>query len=75
LTSAADGSIKVLLNEGQQGIAAGQACVFYADGGDGARVLGGGTIVKTLKSGDQPDVGTSGVADPGRSAETRRTAR
>jgi tRNA-specific 2-thiouridylase len=75
LTSDADGSIKVILTEGQQGIAAGQACVFYADGSDGARVLGGGTIVKTLKSGDQPDLGTCGVAGPGRSMETRRTAR
>jgi tRNA-specific 2-thiouridylase len=75
LTSDADGSIKVILTEGQQGIAAGQACVFYADGSDGARVLGGGTIVKTLKSGDQPDLGTCGVAGLGRSMETRRTAR
>ncbi len=75
LTSDADGSIKVVLTEGQQGIAAGQACVFYADGSDGARVLGGGTIVKTLKSGDRPEMGTSGVAEPGRSLETRRTAR
>jgi len=54
LTSAEDGSIKVLLSEGQQGIAAGQACVFYADGGDAARVLGGGTIVKTLRGAEGP---------------------
>ncbi len=54
LTSAEDGSIKVMLSEGQQGIAAGQACVFYADGSDSARVLGGGTIVKTLRSAEGP---------------------
>jgi len=54
LTSAEDGSIKVILSEGQQGIAAGQACVFYADGGDAARVLGGGTIVKTLRGAEGP---------------------
>ena len=50
LTSGEDGSIKVILSEGQQGIAAGQACVFYADGSDSARVLGGGTIVRTVRS-------------------------
>jgi tRNA-specific 2-thiouridylase len=54
LTSAEDGSIKVVLSEGQQGIAAGQACVFYADGSDAARVLGGGTIVKTLRGIEGP---------------------
>jgi tRNA-specific 2-thiouridylase len=52
LTSGGDGSIKVILSEGQQGIAAGQACVFYSDGSDSARVLGGGTIVRTLRSSD-----------------------
>ncbi len=54
LTSGEDGSIKVVLGVGQQGIAAGQACVFYADGSAQARVLGGGTIVKTLKPGSEP---------------------
>jgi tRNA-specific 2-thiouridylase len=54
LTSAEDGSIKVILSEGQQGIAAGQACVFYADGSDSARVLGGGTIIRTVRSAEGP---------------------
>jgi tRNA-specific 2-thiouridylase len=34
----------VLLQEGEHGIAAGQACVFYADASERARVLGGGWI-------------------------------
>jgi tRNA-specific 2-thiouridylase len=34
----------VVLREGEHGIAAGQACVFYADGQPDARVLGGGWI-------------------------------
>ena len=41
-----DGSqVRVLLHEGEHGVAAGQACVFYADTGPRARVLGGGWIV------------------------------
>jgi tRNA-uridine 2-sulfurtransferase len=49
LTRNGDGSIEVLLGDGQEGIAAGQACVFYADGSSEARVLGGGTILRTIK--------------------------
>ena len=30
---------RVLLREGEYGVAAGQACVFYADAGPEARVL------------------------------------
>lgn len=75
LTSAEDGSIKVVLSEGQQGIAAGQACVFYADGSDAARVLGGGTIVKTLRASGGPDLGvadhrmTAGAVPPRSAAQ------
>jgi tRNA-specific 2-thiouridylase len=42
--SSKDGNMAVLLHEGEYGIAAGQACVFYADGSAHARVLGGGWI-------------------------------
>ena len=42
--SSQDGNMAVLLHEGEYGVAAGQACVFYADGSAGARVLGGGWI-------------------------------
>ena len=41
---ATDGAIRVELPEGEYGVAAGQACVFYADGSPRARVLGGGWI-------------------------------
>ncbi|WP_150286112.1 tRNA 2-thiouridine(34) synthase MnmA [Rhabdaerophilum calidifontis] len=34
------------LPEGEEGVAPGQACVLYADGGARARVLGGGTIAR-----------------------------
>lgn len=43
------GRTEVVLNNGELGIAAGQACVFYADGSPEARVLGGGWIARTLK--------------------------
>jgi tRNA-specific 2-thiouridylase len=42
--SSKDGNMAVLLHEGEYGVAAGQACVFYADGSATARVLGGGWI-------------------------------
>jgi tRNA-specific 2-thiouridylase len=42
---AGDGKVWVELIDGESGIAPGQACVFYADETDEARVLGGGFIV------------------------------
>jgi tRNA-specific 2-thiouridylase len=39
---------RVTLEDGEDGVAVGQACVFYADGEREARVLGGGFIAKTL---------------------------
>jgi tRNA-specific 2-thiouridylase len=45
-TLSADGDrMRVLLHDGEYGVAAGQACVFYSDTGLRARVLGGGWIV------------------------------
>jgi tRNA-specific 2-thiouridylase len=44
LFPAADGKATVLLGDGEYGIAAGQACVFYADASERAHVLGGGWI-------------------------------
>ena len=44
----ADGRVRVLLGDGIEGVAAGQACVFYSDGGKDARVLGGGFIASTI---------------------------
>jgi tRNA-specific 2-thiouridylase len=43
-----DGSVVVVLEEGEDGVAAGQACVFYASGADEARILGGGFIARTI---------------------------
>lgn len=40
--------VRVVLAEGEEGIAAGQACVFYDSGSAHARVLGGGWIADTL---------------------------
>jgi tRNA-specific 2-thiouridylase len=37
-----------VLEDGEDGVAVGQACVFYSDGGDRARLLGGGFIARTL---------------------------
>lgn len=39
-----DGETQVSLIDGETGVAPGQACVFYAGQGEGARVLGGGWI-------------------------------
>lgn len=50
LFSDSDGTVRVILCDGEEGVATGQACVFYADGGPSSRVLGGGWIAKTLKS-------------------------
>jgi tRNA-specific 2-thiouridylase len=53
LFPSADGA-KVLLRDGEYGVAAGQACVFYADAGPEARVLGGGWIARALSRAEQP---------------------
>ena len=54
LFPSADGA-RVLLRDGEYGVAAGQACVFYADAGPEARVLGGGWIGRALSRAEQPD--------------------
>lgn len=43
-----DGSVRVVLRDGEHGVAVGQACVFYADGSNEARLLGGGFIARTF---------------------------
>ncbi len=42
-----NGEPVVTLADGEDGISPGQACVFYADGEDRTRVLGGGWIART----------------------------
>jgi tRNA-specific 2-thiouridylase len=55
------GKAKVLLRDGEYGIAAGQACVFYADASPRARVLGGGWIERALSRSEQPDLAGPGI--------------
>lgn len=43
-----DGEVRVVLTEAENGVAAGQACVFYADGSSRSRVLGGGFVAKAV---------------------------
>jgi tRNA-uridine 2-sulfurtransferase len=50
----AEGGASVLLREGAYGVAAGQACAFYADAGPSARVLGGGWIAQAMNTHAQP---------------------
>ncbi len=54
LQSRADGRVNVLLADAANGIATGQACVFYSDGGNEARILGGGWIDSTLRDDELP---------------------
>ena len=48
--SDADGTVTVSLRDGENGVAAGQACVLYADGSPQARVLGGGWIARAVRA-------------------------
>jgi tRNA-specific 2-thiouridylase len=61
-----DGCTAVLLHEGEYGIAAGQACVFYADGSAQSRVLGGGWIVSARPAADHASPETASASDSGR---------
>ncbi|MFH1794914.1 MAG: tRNA 2-thiouridine(34) synthase MnmA [Pseudomonadota bacterium] len=45
-----DGHAEVELAAGEQGVAAGQACVLYDAEGDGARVFGGGFIARSERA-------------------------
>ncbi|MDF2996456.1 MAG: tRNA (5-methylaminomethyl-2-thiouridylate)-methyltransferase [Xanthobacteraceae bacterium] len=42
-----DGAVAVHLHTAEEGVAPGQACVFYEEGGEEARLLGGGSIRRT----------------------------
>jgi tRNA-specific 2-thiouridylase len=43
-------AVRIELDDGEEGIATGQACVFYASDEAEGRVLGGGWIAKTIKA-------------------------
>ncbi|MEZ5816858.1 MAG: tRNA 2-thiouridine(34) synthase MnmA [Hyphomicrobiaceae bacterium] len=47
------GHVAILLDEGEHGVARGQACVLYADGSPGARLLGGGWIASAENLGTE----------------------
>jgi tRNA-specific 2-thiouridylase len=42
------GEVHVVLTEAENGVAAGQACVFYSDASPRSRILGGGLVMKAL---------------------------
>jgi tRNA-uridine 2-sulfurtransferase len=69
-------NVKVLLRDGDYGIAAGQACVFYAHAGPRARVLGGGWIERTSGRTEQvgrrgEDTSRRGAGEPARVGQLR----
>ena len=49
LIAETDGTATVVLEDGEDGVAVGQACVFYASDDNGARLLGGGFIARTAR--------------------------
>src|SRR5262252_2279557 len=65
LLPSADGARVLLLRDGEYGVAAGQACVFYADAAPRARVLGGGWIERALSRSEWPE----GAVAPAEAAE------
>ncbi len=48
-----DGEAVVMLEDGEEGVSPGQACVFYAADGDEDRVLGGGWITSAVFGEDE----------------------
>jgi tRNA-specific 2-thiouridylase len=64
----AEGMVEVVLRDGESGVAAGQACVLYADGSSEARVLGGGWIARTIEAADAERAGDAA----GRHGSARR---
>jgi tRNA-specific 2-thiouridylase len=61
--AAADG-VRVLLSDGEYGVAAGQACVFYSEVSPRARLLGGGWIVRALRRAEHPAAVEQGQEPP-----------
>ncbi len=47
-----DGAVEVRLDQPEEGVAPGQACVFYEPGDEASRVLGGGWIAGTVSAHD-----------------------
>jgi tRNA-specific 2-thiouridylase len=72
VTCEPDGVVRVDLHDGEEGIATGQACVFYADAEPEARVLGGGWIAKTIKPANLGDAAAKGQTKGQAIADARR---
>ena len=72
-----DGTAVVELGDGEEGIATGQACVFYESDAHEARVLGGGFIARTLKPSELPlqNFDSAGQASSGEAAALPSAAR
>jgi tRNA-specific 2-thiouridylase len=66
----AEGQVTVELLEGESGVAPGQACVFYSDDTEDARLLGGGFIAHCERAGTAEAM----LARLGRSLETASSA-
>ena len=56
------GETVVELADGEQGVAPGQACVFYESAEGAARVLGGGTIGRVMREGRRGQRPTETIA-------------
>ncbi len=70
--SVTDDGVTVTLDEGDHGVSPGQACVFYDGPGSGARVFGGGWIVRTETEGGYDSV--DGLSGRGESMSARNMA-
>ena len=64
LTTSKDGVVTAVLSSGEEGIAVGQACVFYADASGQSQVLGGGWIAKTFNPEQTADQKNSKMNSP-----------
>jgi len=62
LFAAAEGA-SVALADGEYGVSPGQACVFYADTGPEARLLGGGFIARACLEADVMGANTTGAGE------------
>ncbi len=51
-----EGGVEVCLALGEDGVSPGQACVFYGDGSERARVLGGGWIDSAFAAAERPPI-------------------
>ncbi len=58
-----EGSLRVTLDEGEDGVAPGQACVLYSSAGDNARVFGGGFIDRTERTAEAQSLLTGLLAE------------